>query len=43
VLSTFFWAVIYSYYQKLEERQYPFPTASLDNGDKQVTMHIGQT
>jgi len=43
VLSTYFWVVIYSYYQKLEERQYPFPTASLDNDGKQVTVHIAHT
>jgi len=40
VLSTFFWVVIYSYYQKLEEHQYPFPRNSLDNAGKQMTMHI---
>jgi len=36
--------VIYSYYRKLEEHQYPIPTASLDDdGGKQVTMQIGYT
>ena len=30
VLATFFWVVIYSYYRKLEEEQYPFGAASHD-------------
>jgi hypothetical protein len=33
--------VIYSYYRKLEERQYPFPAANLVHDGKEVTMHIG--
>jgi len=34
VIASFFWVVIYSYYRKLEEHQYPFAAAS---GDKFVT------
>jgi len=43
VILTFFWVVIYSYYRKLEERQYQFCAAPLDHDGKQVTMHIGHT